>query len=122
MCSIYSQTDPIMYESRSRSVRIARVVTSIRLENMFWETLAELAENDGVTTNQLIAQLYDEVYAYRGEATNFTSFLRVTCMRYQAVRHIAGKAGRFLNEMKLMAGKNPVLSAKPVHEKVAIAG
>lgn len=121
MCSIYSQTDPIMYESRSRSVRIARVVTSIWLENMFWETLAELAENDGVTTNQLIAQLYDEIYAYRGEATNFTSFLRVTCMRYQAVRHLAGKAGRFLNEMKLMAGKNPVLSAKPVHEKVAIA-
>ncbi|GAA4408312.1 hypothetical protein GCM10011450_25520 [Advenella faeciporci] len=118
MCSIYSQTDPIMYESRSRSVRIARVVTSIRLENMFWETLAE---NDGVTTNQLIAQLYDEVYAYRGEATNFTSFLRVTCMRYQAVRHIAGKAERFLNEMKLMAGKAPVLPARQVREKVAVA-
>lgn len=121
MCSIYSQTDPIMYESRSRSVRIARVVTSIRLENMFWETLAELAENDGVTTNQLIAQLYDEVYAYRGEATNFTSFLRVTCMRYQAVRHIAGRAERFLNEMKLMAGKDPVLPARQVREKVAVA-
>ncbi|MGH8812851.1 MAG: ribbon-helix-helix domain-containing protein [Advenella sp.] len=87
MCSIYSHTDPIMYECRSRSVRIAKVVTSIKLENMFWEVLAELARRDGTTTNQLIATLYDEVYAYRGEATNFTSFLRVTCMRYQAVRY-----------------------------------
>src|SRR5690606_35205402 len=87
MCSIYSHTDPIMYECRSRSVRIAKVVTSIKLENMFWEVLAELARRDGTTTNQLIATLYDEVYAYRGEATDFTSFLRVTCMRYQAVRY-----------------------------------
>ncbi len=93
MCNIYSRTDPIMYECRSRSVRISKVVTSIKLENMFWEILAELASKDGMTTNQLISTLYEEVYAYRGEATNFTSFLRVTCMRYQEVKW-SSAAGR----------------------------
>ncbi len=116
MCSIYSHTDPIMYECRSRSVRIAKVVTSIKLENMFWEVLAELARRDGMTTNQLIATLYDEVYAYRGEATNFTSFLRVTCMRYQAVRHATG-AGAMPLEAACSA---PNLS--PIQNKIALVG
>lgn len=86
MCHLYSHADPIMYECRNRSVRIAKVVTSIKLENLFWDTLAELASDSHVTTNQLIATLHDEVYAFRGETTNFASFLRVTCMRYLEVK------------------------------------
>ena len=117
MCSIYSHTDPIMYECRSRSVRIAKVVTSIKLENMFWEVLAELARRDGTTTNQLIATLYDEVYAYRGEATNFTSFLRVTCMRYQAVRYVnTGGVPRTLEPACTVPG------ASAVQNKIALVG
>ncbi|MCQ9617072.1 ribbon-helix-helix domain-containing protein [Paenalcaligenes niemegkensis] len=86
MCHIYSHADPIMYESRSRSVRISKVVTSIKLENLFWDTLAELATEGNVTTNELIATLHDEVFAFRGETSNFASFLRVTCMRYLELR------------------------------------
>ena len=86
MCHIYSHTDPIMYESRSRSVRISKVVTSIKLENLFWDTLAELATDSNMTTNELIALLHDEVYEFRGETSNFASFLRVTCMRYLEIK------------------------------------
>jgi predicted DNA-binding ribbon-helix-helix protein len=82
MCHIYSHTDPIVYESRSRSVRIAKVVTSIKLENLFWDILSQMAQDEGLTTNQLIATLHDEVYACGTEVSNFTSFLRVTCLRY----------------------------------------
>ena len=57
MCEIYVKADPILYESRSRSLRIHGAVTKIRLENLFWDILAELAESDGYTTNQLIAKL-----------------------------------------------------------------
>lgn len=39
-----------------------------------------------MTTNQLIAKLYDEVYACGNEVSNFTSFLRVTCMRHSELR------------------------------------
>lgn len=82
MCEIYVKADPILYESRSRSVRIHGVVTSIRLENLFWDVLADIAARDGMTVNQLIAKLYDEIVEERGEVPNLASFLRVSCMRY----------------------------------------
>jgi len=82
MCEIYVKADPILYEARSRSVRIHGVVTSLRLENLFWDVLAQIAARDGMTTNQLIAKLYDELIEHRGEVPNLASFLRVSCMRY----------------------------------------
>jgi predicted DNA-binding ribbon-helix-helix protein len=86
MCRIYAQTDPILYECRARSVRISGVTTTIRLENLFWQTLSELAADNDMTTNQLIAKLHEEITQHLGEATNFASFLRVTCLRYQGLR------------------------------------
>ena len=80
MCEYFVKADPIQYEQRSRTVRIHGVLTSIRLENLVWDTLAEMAE--GKTTNALIALFHDEILAHRGEVPNFASFLRVTCMRY----------------------------------------
>ena len=92
MCEIYVKADPILYESRSRPLRIHGCVTRIRLENLFWDTLAELAASERMTTNQLIGKLYGEIVADRGEVDNFTSFLRVTCLRYLALK--AGAADR----------------------------
>ena len=82
MCEFFVKADPIQYEQRSRTVRMHGVLTSIRLENLVWDTLAEMAEDEGCTTNALIAQFHDEILAHRGEVPNFASFLRVTCMRY----------------------------------------
>jgi predicted DNA-binding ribbon-helix-helix protein len=82
MCEIYSKADPILYESRTRSIRMRGVLTTIRLENLFWDVLTEMAEREGMTTNQLVAKLHDEVVAWRGESVNFASFLRVCCLRY----------------------------------------
>ena len=82
MCEFFVKADPICYEQRSRTIRIHGVLTSIRLENMVWDTLAEMAEEEGCTTNHLIVQFHDEILAHRGEVPNFASFLRVTCMRW----------------------------------------
>ena len=82
MCEYFVKADPILYESRSRTLRIHGVLTSIRLENMMWDVLAEMASSEGRTTNGLIVQFHDEIMAQRNEVPNFTSFLRVTCMRY----------------------------------------
>ena len=89
MCEIYVKADPMLYESRSRSLRIHGGVTKIRLENHFWDILAEIVASDGYTTNQLIAKLYDELLDYRGEIDNFASFLRVSCLRYLTLRKSA---------------------------------
>ncbi|CAG9181089.1 ribbon-helix-helix domain-containing protein [Cupriavidus pinatubonensis] len=82
MCEFFVTADPILYESRTRSIRIHGVHTSIRLENFVWDTLATLAAEEGMTTNALIAQFHDEIMRHRGDVQNFTSFLRVTCLRY----------------------------------------
>lgn len=82
MCGIYVNTDPILYESRTRSLRIHTVITTVRLENLFWNVLQEIAEREGMTTNQFIGKLHDELTELRGEGQNFASFLRVCCLRY----------------------------------------
>ncbi len=90
MCEFFVKADPIQYEQRSRTVRIHGALTSIRLENMVWDILAEMAEAEGRTTNALISLFHDEILAHRGEVPNFASFLRVTCMRYLR-RHVRVK-------------------------------
>ena len=90
MCEFSVKADPIQYEQRLRTVRIHGVLTSLRLENMVWDILAELAEAEGRTTNALIALFPDEILAHRGEVPNFASFLRVTCMRH--LRRVAATA------------------------------
>lgn len=82
MCEFFVKADPILYEQRSRTVRIHGLLTTIRLENMVWDLLAEMAHEEGCTTNALIGQFHDEILAHRGEVPNFASFLRVTVMRY----------------------------------------
>jgi predicted DNA-binding ribbon-helix-helix protein len=82
MCEVFVKADPALYESRARSMRLHGVVTSIRLENLFWQVLEEIAARDGMSTSQLVTKLYDELIECRGEIDNFTSFLRVSCLRY----------------------------------------
>ena len=83
MCKIFISADPASYESRTRSVRLHGVVTSLRLENLHWAVLEEIAGRDGMTVAQLIERLYDELVADRGAVGNFSSFLRVCALRYE---------------------------------------
>lgn len=99
MCEYFVKADPIQYEQRSRTVRIHGVLTSIRLENLVWDTLAEMAEEERCTTNALIVTFHDEILAHRGEVPNFASFLRVTCMRY--LRRRLTEVGRALEERQV---------------------
>jgi predicted DNA-binding ribbon-helix-helix protein len=93
MCKIFVRADPALYDTTTRSLRLHRVVTSIRLENIFWHVLDEIGQRDGMTVNQLITKLYDEIIEARGEVQNFTSFLRVCCVRYLSLRISGGIPG-----------------------------
>ena len=86
MCEIFIRANPASYQSKTRSVRLHGVVTSIRLENLFWEILAEIGERDGMSVSQLLERLYDELVQSRGEVGNFASFLRVSALRYMALQ------------------------------------
>ena len=77
--------DPIQYEQRSRTMRMHGALTSIRLENMVWSVLAEMADAQGCSTNALISMFHDDILAHRGVVPNFASFLRVTtCVIWRA--------------------------------------
>lgn len=86
MCEIFIRANPDSYASRTRSVRLHGVVTSLRLENLYWEVLAEIGQRDGMSVTQLLERLYDELVAARGEIGNFASFLRVSALRYMALQ------------------------------------
>lgn len=91
MCEYFVKADPIQYEQRTRTIRIRGALTSIRLENMAWDILAEMAEEENCSTNHLIGKFHDEILVHRGEVPNFASFLRVTCMRYLRRKLIAAE-------------------------------
>ncbi|MFM2398532.1 MAG: hypothetical protein RL341_689 [Pseudomonadota bacterium] len=90
MCEIFVSTDPALYEQRTRSIRLHGAVTSVRLEEMFWRTLEEIGARDGMNVSQLLCTLHDEIEALRGNVDNFASFLRVCCLRYQALQISGG--------------------------------
>lgn len=113
MCEYFVKADPIQYEQRSRTIRIHGVLTSIRLENMVWDILAEMAEAEGCTTNHLIVTFHDEILAHRGEVPNFASFLRVTGMRFLR---------RKLTELESAHPNEAGAAASPPRPKVVAMG
>ena len=85
MCEIFIRASEQSYAPETRSLRL-HGVASLRLEQLFWQVLEEIAGRDGMRVTQLIERLYDELIEYRGQAANFTSFLRVCCLRYQLLQ------------------------------------
>jgi predicted DNA-binding ribbon-helix-helix protein len=82
MCQLFISADSHLWSSKTKSLRIQGVVTSIRLENFFWDILEELSFRDQMTVNQIITKLYLESLDADHDIGNFTSFLRVCCSRY----------------------------------------
>jgi predicted DNA-binding ribbon-helix-helix protein len=124
MCEYFVKADPIQYEQRSRTVRIKNVLTSIRLENMVWDILAEMAEDEGCTTNALISKFHDEILAHRGEVPNFASFLRVTSMRYlrRCVISMERQQGQVLSTANVTSIPNRAQVNETVPKAVAAVG
>ncbi len=90
MCQVFISADPDLYACRVRSVRLHGQATSIRLENLFWKVLEDIAKRDGMRVPQLCTKLYDELLQARGAVENFASFLRVCCGRYLALQLSGG--------------------------------
>jgi predicted DNA-binding ribbon-helix-helix protein len=82
MCQLFINADSKLWTYRTKSLRIDGVVTSIRLEEFFWDILDEVSFRDQMTTNQMITKLYLESLDADHDISNFTSFLRVCCSRY----------------------------------------
>lgn len=86
MCKLFVHADSELWISRTHSLRIDGMVTSIRMENAFWNALTEIAARDGMNLPQMITRLYHESIDAGHDLGNFTSFLRVCAMRYLALQ------------------------------------
>jgi len=82
MCKIFAELNPENYAYQTRSVRLGAHATSVRLEAAFWTVLEEIAGSQGMTLGRFLTKLHDEVLEFRGEAHNFSSLLRCTCLTY----------------------------------------
>jgi predicted DNA-binding ribbon-helix-helix protein len=70
------------YASETRSIRLGGHSTSIRLENVFWHILEEIAAREGSTVAKFITKLHDEVMQHHNELSNIASLLRCSCLIY----------------------------------------
>ena len=86
MCRLFIGSNPSMWECETRSLRIDRMVTSVRLEAFFWHVLEDIASRDNLTVTQLITRLYHEAIEAEHNLGNFTSFLRVCCGRFLSLQ------------------------------------
>lgn len=82
MCRLFIGADSNLWESQTRSIRMDGMVTSVRLEKMFWMVLEDIAARDDMNVPQLLHQLYNESIDEGHDLGNFTSFLRVCCLRF----------------------------------------
>ncbi|MEL6953022.1 MAG: ribbon-helix-helix domain-containing protein [Pseudomonadota bacterium] len=82
MCQLFIEADPALWTSHTRSFRMDGMVTSVRLEEMFWRTLETIGRRDDLTIPQLLHRLYNESLDAGHDMGNFTSFLRVCCLRF----------------------------------------
>lgn len=82
MCQLFIDADTTLWASQTRSFRMDGMVTSVRLEDMFWRTLETIGARDDLTVPQLLHRLYNESLDAGHDIGNFTSFLRVCCLRF----------------------------------------
>lgn len=91
MCRIFAGQDPAGFECVTRSLRLSGHSTSIRLERAFWRILDDIAAAQGVSTPKFLSKLHEEVLELHGEAPNFTSMLRTTCLLHLSGAQPAAK-------------------------------
>jgi predicted DNA-binding ribbon-helix-helix protein len=86
MCRLFIGADPALWHNQTRSFRLDGMVTSVRQEAQFWDTLQDIAARDDLTVPQLFQRLYYESMDEGHDIGNFASFLRVCCLRYLALQ------------------------------------
>jgi len=119
MCEYFVKVDPKQYEQKSKTVRINGVLTSIRLENMAWDILAEMAEAENCSTNALLSTFHEEILDHWGKVPNFASFLRVTCMRY--LRRSAIEMEKKVQSLEMTDSALAVLPTRTALERFGIS-
>lgn len=64
----------------SRSVRLNGFATCLRLEQVYWDILAEMAKTNCCSISSLLSHVDREVHLRHGGVKNFSGLVRVVCV------------------------------------------
>ncbi|MET1068490.1 ribbon-helix-helix domain-containing protein [Pseudomonas prosekii] len=75
-----SEFDMGLARPLSRSVRLNGFATCLRLEQVYWDILGEMATLNGCSVSTLLSHVDREVHLRHGGVKNFTGLVRVVCV------------------------------------------
>ncbi|MBV4476407.1 ribbon-helix-helix domain-containing protein [Pseudomonas sp. B2M1-30] len=78
----------------SRSVRLNGFATCMRLEQVYWNILGGMAEDNGCSVGTLLSRVDREVHLRHGGVKNFSGLVRVVCVMHGLRDSPGDSAGR----------------------------
>jgi predicted DNA-binding ribbon-helix-helix protein len=69
-------------QPHSRSVRLNGLATCLRLEEVYWNILAEIARLNCCSVNSVLSYVDREVHLRHGGVKNFSGLIRVVCVAH----------------------------------------
>lgn len=78
--SFVSELDMGLAQPFSRSVRLNGFATCLRLEQVYWDILGDMARVNCCSVSALLSHVDREVHLRHGGVKNFTGLVRVVCV------------------------------------------
>ena len=78
--SLVSEFDMGLAQPLSRSVRLNGFATCLRLEQVYWDILGDMAKLNRCSVSALLSRVDREVHLRHGGVKNFTGLVRVVCV------------------------------------------
>ncbi|MGF6166930.1 putative DNA-binding ribbon-helix-helix protein [Pseudomonas moraviensis] len=75
-----SEFDINLIRPLSRSIRLNGFATCLRLEQVYWNILGGMAEDNHCTISTLLSHVDREVHLRHGGVKNFSALIRVVCV------------------------------------------
>jgi predicted DNA-binding ribbon-helix-helix protein len=75
-----SEFDMGLAQPLSRSVRLNGFATCLRLEQVYWDILGEMAKVNSCSVSALLSHVDREVHLRHGGVKNFSGLVRVVCV------------------------------------------
>ncbi|WP_268799968.1 ribbon-helix-helix domain-containing protein [Pseudomonas huanghezhanensis] len=87
--SISIRSDPFvegfdmeLAQPHARSVRLNGLATCLRLEEVYWNILSEIARLNRCSVNSVLSYVDREVHLRHGGVKNFSGLIRVVCVAH----------------------------------------
>ncbi|CAE6819981.1 ribbon-helix-helix domain-containing protein [Paraburkholderia haematera] len=76
----YCNFSPHLAKPRLRSVRINGFATCLRLEEIYWRIIEEIARQESLTVGKLISKWAIDIDMTQETVCNFTGLIRIICV------------------------------------------